>query len=373
MLTAAGGRGDLTFFTWVPGSTSSSVGEAYSEIGRVLAGRRAVLLQERIYGDISSARSSLEARQEALAQIDPLSTPPTYVEGAPCGATGLAGLHAIAVQHATPEDVRPIEAAGHILGRVVRGHDAEYLALSDVGRSIQTGLSGSGQEETARVLETARRLVEEAGWTYQDVRRTWFYLRDILDWYDEFNRARNEFFEAVGLRRGAGSIIPASTGIEGRSPRDNWCTLDVLAARPLPGRTFSVRRLTHSKQNEAPQYGSAFSRGLEIALERCRYVFVSGTASIGSNGDSLHHGDFELQMGKTLENVTAVLAAAGAQPSHLCQATAFLKRAEDAACYETSGRRAGWSQIPAVRTRADVCRDELLFELDGTAIVEEGN
>jgi enamine deaminase RidA (YjgF/YER057c/UK114 family) len=220
-------------------------------------------------------------------------------------------------------------------------------------------------------LETARQLLEGAGWTYRDVRRTWFYLRDILDWYDEFNGARNEFFEAVGLRGRDDSVIPASTGIEGRNVRGNWCTLDLLAARPLEGRTFGVRRLTHSKQSEAPEYGSAFSRGLELALESCRYVFVSGTASIGSDGASLHHGDFGRQMEQTLGSVSAVLAAADAGLGHLCQTTLFIKRSEDAARLEGVGREAGLSDVATVRTRADVCREELLFELDGTAAVEQ--
>jgi enamine deaminase RidA (YjgF/YER057c/UK114 family) len=370
MLKTAGGEGDLTFISWVPDGPDSSLGDVYEQIGRILEERQSVLLADRVYGELQSASQALEARRGAMDRIDRGGVAPTYVDGSPCEGTGLAGLHAIAVQPATPEDVRLIEARGHVLGRLVRGRDAEYLALSDVGRPTSARPSASPQEETAHVLETARQVLEGTGWTYRDVRRTWFYLRDILDWYREFNGVRNEFFEAVGLRSADDSVIPASTGIEGRNVRGNWCTLDLLAMRPLEGRTFGVRRLTHSKQSEAPEYGSAFPRGLEVALESCRLVFVSGTASIGCDGASLHRGDFGRQMEQTLESVAAVLAAAGAGLGHLCQSTLFIKRVEDAARLEGAGWPAGLSDVPTVRTRANVCREELLFELDGTAVVE---
>jgi enamine deaminase RidA (YjgF/YER057c/UK114 family) len=104
-------------------------------------------------------------------------------------------------------------------------------------------------------------------------------------------------------------------------------------------------------------------------LESCRYVFVSGTASIGSDGASLHRDDFGRQMEQTLGSVSAVLAAAGAGLGHLCQSTLFIKRCEDAPRLEGAGRQADLCDVPTVQTRANVCREELLFELDGTAVV----
>ena len=46
--------------------------------------------------------------------------------------------------------------------------------------------------------------------------------------------------------------------------------------------------------NEAYHYSkpSAFSRGMEVNIGSARLVFVSGTASVGPNGESLHVGDF---------------------------------------------------------------------------------
>ncbi len=370
MLNVVAGEGDLTFMTWVPETPTSAAAEAYDGIARALQERGLTLLLERIYGELSIAEGVLEARDEILAPIDPHGVPPAYVEGSPCGGGGLAGIHIVAARAVNGGESRLVETEGKAGGRLVRGRDAWYLALSDVGRLVRQTAPSSPEDEAGRTLEMAGRQLEAVGWSFRDVCRTWFYLTDILDWYGEFNRTRNKFFETVGLSPSAvNGAIPASTGIHGRNARGGWCTLDLLAVKPAEGRPFAVRRLAHSRQNEATQYGSAFSRGLELALGGRRYAFVSGTASIDERGESQHHRQFARQMETTLASVEAVLAAAGATLGDLSQATAFLKHAEDVDTYRRVARDAGLSATPTVCTRADVCREELLFELDGTAVL----
>ena len=52
---------------------------------------------------------------------------------------------------------------------------------------------------------------------------------------------------------------------------------------------------------------SAFSRGMAVELAGARLVFVSGTASVGPNGETLHPGDFRAQARRAFENARAVL------------------------------------------------------------------
>jgi len=370
MLKVVDGEGDLTFMSWVPDAPSPAAAEAYDGVTRALQERGLTVLLERIYGDLSIAGEVLETREKFLGPGDPHGVPPAYVEGSPCGGAGLAGIHVVAARAAAEGESKLIESEGKACGRLVRGRDAQYLALSDVGRLVRQTAPPSPQDESRHTLKMAERQLETVGWSFRDVCRTWFYLADILDWYGEFNRTRNEFFENLGLSPAtANGTIPASTGIQGRNARGGWCTLDLLAAKPSEGRPFTVRRLAHSRQNEATAYGSAFSRGLELALGRGRYVFVSGTASIDHRGESQHHGDFVRQMETTLHSVEAVLAAAGATLGDLSQATAFLKHAEDVETYERVARSVGLTATPTVCATADVCREELLFELDGTALM----
>jgi enamine deaminase RidA (YjgF/YER057c/UK114 family) len=213
-------------------------------------------------------------------------------------------------------------------------------------------------------------LLEQEGYSFRDVARTWFYLRDILDWYGPFNAVRNAAFRKLGLmgRNGDGAI-PASTGIEGRNARGGWCTLDLIAAQGRPGTPFEMQRLHNREQNEATEYGSAFARGMAVTLGNCRYFFVSGTASIDDHGSTVHVGDFEAQTRHTLTAVSALLEGAGAALPDVRQATAFLKNPLDLRSFERIADRAGLSGVPMVTTVADVCRDDLLFEIDATAVV----
>jgi enamine deaminase RidA (YjgF/YER057c/UK114 family) len=157
--------------------------------------------------------------------------------------------------------------------------------------------------------------------------------------------------------------------MEGRNARGGWCTLDLIALQSRDGAPLAARRLSSRKQNDATEYGSAFARALELVHGGARCVFVSGTASIDQRGATVNRGDFEAQARRALEVVEALLAGAGARLADIAQATAFLKRPGDARALERVLARAGLQQAPIVATVADVCRDELLFEIDATAVV----
>jgi enamine deaminase RidA (YjgF/YER057c/UK114 family) len=163
--------------------------------------------------------------------------------------------------------------------------------------------------------------------------------------------------------------LPVSTGVSGRNHRKAWCTLDLLAIRPLAGKEIEFERLYNPRQNEAPEYGSAFSRGLSVATGRCRYLLVSGTAAIDANGLSTHTGDFRRQVEETLGTVIELLLTAGSSQHHIVQATAFIKPGSDVGELRRILESQGFAGLPIVFVNGDICREELLFELDATALM----
>jgi enamine deaminase RidA (YjgF/YER057c/UK114 family) len=367
--------GDLIFLSVAPPGAEaleveSFVRQTYEPLGRLLEEQNAVILGERIYGSLAVAPRVLTERRTALSNVGTrASVAPTYIEGAPCRGEGIAGLHAIAVKVEDGDD-RVIDHDEIACGRVVRGRDALYLGISDAGCLVRAAATLTAQEETRRTLIAVELLLARLGWSFTQIQRTWFYLDRILDWYGDFNHIRNATFRRLGmLDRGLPTPIPASTGIRGRSVMGGFCTLDLIATAPIDRRRHVARRLTHREQNEATDYGSSFARGLELDLESCRYVFVSGTASIDDLGMSVCVGDFEAQTRRTLAAVRSLLATADAEIGDIRQATAFLKRAEDLDAYLRILEDEGISSLPIVCTLADVCRDELLFELDATAVL----
>ncbi len=375
MLTVSKGAGNLSFISWTPApetdSHEDSVQSAFQQLADYLKSSKTLLLSERLYGLLSSAPSVMQIRKACYESVeDATIVPPTYVEGQPCDDSEFAGIHAIAVRPDGRQSTTPVEYQGNVCGHIFHGSDAEYLFLSDVGRLLPPEARTQPNGDTRETFALAESILKEVDWDFRDVRRTWFYLQDILDWYTDFNQVRNHVFQRFGLLNGnPKTIIPASTGIFGRSRTGGWCTLDLLAMKPTGGRPIDIYRLENPKQNEAPAYGSAFSRGLSISTELSQYVFVSGTASIDENGATIHKGDFERQTERTLENVRELLAVSGAKMEDICQATAFVKEQSDIVNYRRIAERMGLGDVPTVCTVADVCRDDLLFELDATAVL----
>ncbi len=369
-LKSSGAGRDLLLLTWAEGRASlppeRSAEEAYAAIDEACRERGCVPVQERVFGDLSAGPAVARGRARAVGASPSWAVPPTFVEGSPVGRPGLAGIHVVAARGAA----RLVTEGDTTFGRVVEGEGFRVVGLADVGRRAAGRLAPGPAEDAAAAIEAARELLAREGCSFRDVARTWFYLRDILDWYGPFNAVRNAAFRQMGLvGPGGDGQIPASTGIEGRNARGGWCALDVLAVQALPGGRVETRRLHNRKQNEATEYGSAFARAMEVRLGDARCVLVSGTASIDDHGATVHAGDFEAQARFTLEAVEALLEGAGARLADVGQATAFLKNPGDGRAFERIVERSGLAKAPLVTTVADVCRDDLLFEIDAAAVL----
>ena len=142
--------------------------------------------------------------------------------------------------------------------------------------------------------------------------------------------------------------------------------MDLLAVTGKPECAVKVDQMTNARQKDAFEYGSAFSRGAWIREPDMTQVQVSGTAAIDERGKSLFPGDCRAQIFRTFENIEALVAPAGASLKDICQATVFLKRAQDLPVYTQAAAERGLADLPAVCVVADVCRDDLLFEVDAT-------
>jgi hypothetical protein len=106
-------------------------------------------------------------------------------------------LHAIAISGGRADESPLLEWNGRVCGRTVRGRDAQYLALSDVGRLVRQVGQEPPEEETRKTFEAVESVLNQVNWKFNEVRRTWFYLHNILDWYHEFNQVRNSAFKRL--------------------------------------------------------------------------------------------------------------------------------------------------------------------------------
>jgi enamine deaminase RidA (YjgF/YER057c/UK114 family) len=123
-----------------------------------------------------------------------------------------------------------------------------------------------------------------------------------------------------------------------------------------------------------------FSRAVAILGDAQAMVFVSGTASI-IGAKSVHVGNIEQQTRQTLENINNLLSArllsdydcypATSGLESIVSYTVYIKRREDitvvrAVCAALLPERA-----VATFVQADVCRTELLVEIEAVAVMPE--
>jgi enamine deaminase RidA (YjgF/YER057c/UK114 family) len=155
----------------------------------------------------------------------------------------------------------------------------------------------------------------------------------------------------------------------------------------LAAETASLPEVTHTvipkkaikapqALNEAPVYGSAFSRGLRLDIKGITILLISGTASVDEQGRTVHVGDLGAQTWRTYRNITALLEAEGATWKDVVRTTCYLRDIErDYAEFNRIRteflRQQGLNPLPAsTGIQAILCRPDLLVEIEAMAIFE---
>jgi len=308
----------------------------------------------------------------------------TYVSQPPCGGERLA-IEAWGVGRGSGE-VEIHRLSGQLVG--VAHHGMAGIHCGHVGPGTT---ATTAYEQSLDVFARMKDLLVEAGARFDQVVRTWLYLGRIVGRegstvrYQELNRARTDFYRGVafGNHRAAvlgrcGAVYPASTGIGAAGDSVLMGAIALATARN------DVRLVPLENPRQTPafdyaaRYGPAspkFSRAMVVAAGTGATIFISGTASI-ADSQSRHPGDVRRQTEETLENIAALvsgenlarhgLAGFGAAIEDLTHVRVYLKRREDfeavrAVC------RARLGPVPAVYAVADVCREELLVEIEGLA------
>ncbi len=261
----------------------------------------------------------------------------------------------------TDSAVNAILLNHHNVGVHYEDDDAEYVLLMGVN---PTDLTASREEQAASVFDNMHEALESVGFTFHDVVRTWFYLDHLLEWYGEFNRVRDAFFEKHDIFN---CFVPASTGIGSANRTGSAIIAGAIAMRPKNANT-SRTTLESPLQCSALDYKASFSRAAEIVTSKGRTVFISGTASVEPGGATMHVDDPEKQIAATLDAVTAILATREMTLQHTTRAIAYLKRPEYRPLWHAWLRAHNMPLDFAQEVIADVCRDDFLFELELDAV-----
>jgi enamine deaminase RidA (YjgF/YER057c/UK114 family) len=306
-----------------------------------------------VFGEAKAAPAVTDALEKSFGAVD---FPVTWVEGADCHGQPVAGIQL----YAFTGKVDRIEQRGRVVGSVFTEGGARQCL---VGGLLPADKSLPPAEQTGQTLAELQAVLARGGFDLADTVRTWFFLENILAWYDDFNRARTKIYSGVKFCTGS---LPASTGVGARNPAGTAITMSAWAFRPLTAAAHAAE-VASPLQCPAPAYGSSFSRALEISGAASRRLFISGTASIAPGGKTLWDGDTRKQVELTMDVVEAILRSRGLGLADLTRATAYFRHSADARIFTEWLAANQLMQMPVVSTQCDVCRDDLLFELEAEA------
>lgn len=197
------------------------------------------------------------------------------------------------------------------------------------------------------------------------IARTWLFMNNILKDYEKLNTAKEHFFAQWYCA--ANHFIPASTGIQGQMNGNEILAVELCA---FSRDNITIKQISSPLQNEPTAYGKLFSRAVAVAFPHCKLLFISGTAAIDKTGSSVYIGNFESQMAFTLEIVSAILSQANGSFSNVAQAIVYLKRSKDLNSCLRILEQAGFPRARTIfQLDVDVCRDNLLCEIEVTAVI----
>jgi enamine deaminase RidA (YjgF/YER057c/UK114 family) len=297
-----------------------------------------------------------EHGERMAREIDEGGIPVAWIESG--DGSGLCGVNAWVVAGAT---VNRLRHEGRVVGSWFEDSFARYCRLAGL---LPADASAAKESQTSDILGQMDTVLQSGRMQFSNVIRTWFYNADILSWYGPFNAVRTQFFKARHVFDG---LLPASTGIDGHNAMGAALTAGVMA---IEARTAAAKAsvVPSPLQSSATNYGSSFSRAVEWSTPDHRRLFISGTASIDPDGKTIFLGDTKRQIDKTLEIVGAILSSRGMRWEDVSRSIAYFKHATEAPLLDTCRASRGIPSFPAVRMESDICRGDLLFEIEVDAL-----
>lgn len=290
----------------------------------------------------------------ARARMNGADWPMLWVQGDVCPGTHVAGAQALVLED---QVLRRVMLGGRVVGSFWSDADADYCLLAGV---LPEDLSAGRGAQAHSSFEQIEAALSEVGMNFLHVVRTWFYLDELLAWYDEFNTVRTAFFETRGIFE---RLIPASTGIGASNPAGAALVAGTLAIRPRHDRV-RIQEVGSPFQNPATDYRSSFSRAVEVMFPDHRLLTISGTASIAPDGRTVHEDDVVKQIRLTLDVVEGILKSRGMDWSNTARAIGYFHDIRDLPTFEAICRERGIPPLPMAPAHATVCRADLLFELE---------
>jgi enamine deaminase RidA (YjgF/YER057c/UK114 family) len=328
----------------------------FEKVANQLRAKNATIIGQYVFGGCEFHAEGMEALERACG---PVTWPVTWLQGDQCSGKHLTGTQVYAVSGV---DVAPVRVDGQDVGSVFEHEGVRYCMLGNIHSS---NIKASRKEQARETFEKMEETLRSVGMEFSDIIRTWIYLEELLEWYDDFNDVRTKFFREHGVFE---KMVPASTGIGTSNHAELALVTGLLAIRPSDD-TVKIQAVASPLQCPAIDYKSSFSRAVEVATPDHKRLYISGTASIEPGGETAHLDDTRKQVELTMEVVHAILESRGMKWSDTTRAIAYFKDDAEAPLLQAYCQENDVPHFPVAIAHSDVCRHDLLFELELDAVV----
>ncbi|MDR3390815.1 MAG: hypothetical protein P4L77_03685 [Sulfuriferula sp.] len=309
----------------------------------------------------------------------PLPLADCDIPGIHVAMTVLAAVNISAAMSTQPDAVcelwsSSVQTVAGQYGEIRYRHDGNTLfGVIQLDESADDAVQSSAlQCSTERAYRQIFELLDKLGYPY--VYRFWNYMADInrdsdgLERYRQFNLGRQDAF--IASARNVAGNVPAACAL---GAAGGPLTVAFLAGHVQPLAIENPRQLS---AYEYPQdYGPrspTFSRASLVRSGAEDMLFVSGTASIVGHV-TMHAADVAAQTRETLANIAAIIQAANERigqlrfsPDQLFYRV-YVRHAADLEIVRAVMQTQIGASLQAVFLQADVCRQDLLMEIEAGA------
>lgn len=271
---------------------------------------------------------------------------------------------------------------------VVQRGSMKIVVASDLCQDSQ---SRDILQQSIRAFEQLQAILLQEGMEFSDIIRQWNYIEQITaeisndnafsQHYQIFNDVRSMYYQRADFGNG----FPAATGI---GMDHGGIIVDFMAAKftndsLVVGLKNPVQldAYHYSKQVLAENHALAdfcqttpkFERAKAIITPEGKWIFVSGTAAI-TGEESMAESSVEHQTGLTIQNILHLISLENLNTHGIHSVTrvklhylrAYVKYKQDIPMVLDICKK-HFPDIPIACVVADVCRPELLVEIEGLA------
>ena len=314
------------------------------------------------------------------------SVPPTGFVGQPPEKNKLVALEVIvAVNQSTDYQIQHKRSGD---SRYVIVRNGNFNEVYVAGLTSPDLFAGTG-DQANEVFSRMKAILKKEGLNFSDIVRQWNYIenivgvtsenQDLKQNYQVFNNVRSEYYKTSSFKNG----YPAATGI---GMNVGGVILDFIAVSS--SKNLSVHPIKNPQQVDAHQYSDEvlvgensahktspkFERAKVLSNQSANEIFISGTAAIlGQN--IIHQKAIADQTITTIQNINNLISfdnlkANGVSICKNVKAPSYIriyvKNMGDIPevrkiCNEY------FNGVPALYLVSDICRDNLVVEIEGIA------